>query len=269
MVFLSILRNESLIIRSILVLLLLHVNFVVAGQTFAPKPSWSQEFHSWRNKPLNGWFVDVADYKSEAQQYTDSIGNLYCKNGFLHLRATADKRGNKVCSSARISTKGYKSFLYGKLEIRAKIQTGKGIFPAIWMLREDHGMVFPLGEIDIMEYIDCFESRQYHTTVHIVEKEFGKEEIRHKHYQSVEANMKKFHKYTLEWTANYLLFKLDGKEVNRVKKEDAEFWPFDVPYVLILNVAYGSWGAQCGTDESIFPKEMIIDWIRYYPLVNN
>ena len=79
--------------------------------------------------------------------------------------------------------------------------------------------------------------------------------------------MSSFHIYCLEWTPTYLMYKLDGKEVGIYKKEDAEFWPFDKPYVLILNMAYGGYGALCGTDESIFPREMIVDWVRYYPLI--
>lgn len=260
-------RNQLLSLLLVSGAILLINNVAEAQVVFSKRPSWKQEFSSFYRKPLTEWDVFKGKYATEEQYYTDSIRNIYVKNGKLHIKATSDVHDEKVCSSGRISTKGYKSFLYGKLEIRAKIPTGKGIFPAIWMLREDHGNVFPLGEIDIMEYIECFEGKRYHNTVHIVEKELGKKELRHKHYESVEADMTKYHVYSFEWTPNLLVFYLDGKVVNQLKKEDAEFWPFDAPYVLILNVAYGSWGAQCGTDNTIFPVEMLVDWIRYYPLI--
>lgn len=239
------------------------------AQPFSFNPRWSQEFHGFRKRTLSNWDIYKGPYPTTEHFYTDSIGNLFIQNGYLHIKATADKRGDKVCSTARASTKGLRSFLYGKLEVRAKIPQGKGLVPAIWMLREDHGSVFPLGEIDIMEYIECYDASKYCTTTHIVEKEFGKPEIRHKHSKFVKANMKKFHIYGLEWTPTRLRFLLDRKEVYRIDKQDAEFWPFDAPYVLILNLAFGSWGGQCGMDYSIFPREMLIDWIRYYPLLNN
>ena len=239
-------------------------------QTFAKRPSWSEEFSSflWKSK-LDDWTIHIGKYASELEYYTDDINNVFVRNGKLHLRATPDKREDKVCSSGRVNTLGHKSFLYGKLEVRAKVPMGKGIFPAIWMLREDHPKVFPLGEIDIMEYIECFEGKEYCITTHIVEKDPGKDEIRHKHSKHVETDMSKYHIYGLEWTPTCLRFMLDRNEVYKLEKKDAEFWPFDAPYYLLLNVAYGSWGAKCGTDDSIFPCEMLVDWIRYYPLIEN
>ncbi len=241
---------------------------LVVAQEFSRRPSWRQEFSGWGTKELVGWdfFLGIASPR-EQEYYTDSIGNVFIKNGKLHIRATADPRRGMVCSSGRVSTINHKVFLYGKLEVRAKVPLGKGIFPAIWMLREDHPRTLPLGEIDIMEYIDCFNGKQYCTTTHIVEKESGKQEIRHTHSQMVDADMNKYHVYTLEWTSSLLRYKLDGKEVYHVSKDEAEFWPFDDPYILIINVAYGSWGAQCGKDDTIFPREMLIDWIRYYPMI--
>ena len=244
--------------------------FTLQAQSFATRPSWSDEFSSflWKSK-LDDWTIHKGKFASELEYYTDDINNVFVRNGKLHLRATPDKREDKVCSSGRVNTLGFKSFLYGKIEIRARVPQGNGIFPAIWMLREDHPKTFPLGEIDIMEYIECFNGKQYCTTTHIVEKGPGQKEIRHRHSQMVDADMDIYHVYALEWTPSLLLFKLDGKEVYHVSKDEAEFWPFDDPYVLIINVAYGSWGAQCGTDDSIFPCEMMVDWIRYYPLIDN
>lgn len=240
------------------------------AQSFSKRAQWSNEFSSflWKSR-LRDWSIHRGKFSSEQEFYTDSIGNVFVRNGYLHIKATPDKREDKICSSGRVSSKGFKSFLYGKIEIKAKIPTGRGVFPAIWMLRDDHPKTFPLGEIDIMEYIECFEGRQYCTTTHIVEKGPGREEIRHRHSKMIDTDLSTFHIYGLEWTPDYLRFLLDRKEVYRLEKYDAEFWPFDDPYILILNVAYGSWGAKCGTDETIFPCEMLVDWIRYYPMIDN
>lgn len=251
-----------------LVALLFNLIFANA-QTFTTKPAWSENFSSWGRRPLRDWDYLKGVYPGEEQFYTDSVGNVFLKNGYLHIKATADKRNNRVCSSGRVSTKDYKSFLYGKLEVRAKIPVGKGVFPAIWMLREDHGTKWPIGEIDIMEYIECFKKAEFATTIHLTNREHGYESnpIRFAHSRHKKADMTKFHIYGLEWTPNELTFTLDYKPYYTLKKDDAEFWPFDDPYILIFNVAYGSWGAQCGTDDSIFPKEMLVDWIRYYPML--
>ena len=210
------------------------------------------------------FFTDSRNYPD--CDFTDSIGNVYVKNGKLHIVATKNTKGGKKCSSGRISTIGKQSFLYGKIEVKAKAATGKGLCPAIWMLM-DNPKPIPFGEIDIMEYIECFEGKQYCTTIHIVEQEPEKDEIRHKHSTMVDADIRKYHVYTLEWTPEALVFKLDGKTVYTLNKTEAEFWPFDHPYYLIMNVTYGNWGAKCGMDDNILPREMVVDWVKYYRLI--
>jgi len=238
---------------------------------FARKPAWSESFNSIKKTPLLDWNIIRQNYPTGNQFFTDSIGNVFLEKGCLHLKATADKRADKVCSSGYVSTKGFKSFLYGKIEIRAKIPTGKGIFPGIWMLREDHGTVWPLGEIDIMEYIECFKKKEYATTIHLTyrEKGYKSDPIKYTYSKQKKTNMRRFHIYGLEWTPNKLTFTLDHRPYYSVYKSDLEYWPFDVPYIILLSLGYGGWGAKCGMDDSILPREMLIDWIRYYPLLSN
>lgn len=254
--------------KSYLILLLMLISVSVFGQPkFATSPSWKTNFWLPGKIDSDDWTHHVGSFSKEIERYTDSKANVYVSGGYLHIKALRNEVTGEI-TSGRVHTLGKQSFKYGRLEIKAKLPTGKGIFPAIWMLRTDHAKVFPLGEIDIAEYIECFEQKQYCTTTHIVERKPGEKEIRHRHTTMVDADMTKFHVYALEWTPEALIFKLDGNEVFHVYKSEAEFWPFDAPYYLLLNVAYGSWGAQCGTDDSIFPREMLVDWIRYYPLVS-
>ena len=84
--------------------------------------------------------------------------------------------------------------------------------------------------------------------------------------QLVKADVSKFHIYTLEWYKDKLVFLLDGNLCYQFDKKEGEAWPFDKPYYLILNVAYGGWGGSCGMDDSACPCEMKDDWIRYYKL---
>ena len=258
-------KSFSFIFLIILFLIVAQKN--IYAQQFSRKPEWMDNFSRSGTIDSDNWNYHVGKFSNYEEYYTYSIGNVFVKNGKLHIVATKDRRSDRICSSGRINTLGKKSFLYGKLEIKAKVPTGQGIFPAIWMLRVDHPQVFPLGEIDIMEYIECFNKKEYCTTTHIVEKVSEGKEKRHKHSKQVSANMNKYHIFSLEWTPNALVYKLDRKVVYLLDKNEAEYWPFDAPYYLILNVAYGNWGAACGTDDSIFPCEMLVDWIRYYSLI--
>ena len=235
---------------------------------FERRPFWKESFSKRGPVDSNKWSY-FTDYSSIYKNcvFTDDIENTFVKNGKLHLVATRDPENRKTSATGRIRTLGKQSFLYGKLEVKAKIPTGHGLCPAIWMLREDHPRTVPLGEIDIMEYIECFEKKQYVSTIHIVEKEPGQKEVRHKHSARIDADMdNKYHIYSLEWTPESLVLKLDGQLVYSLVKDEAEFWPFDDPYYLILGLTYGNWGASCGMDESILPCEMLVDWVRYYRL---
>lgn len=248
----------------------LFTGIVADAQTFSKRPSWRAEFNSIKLVPLSDWSILVRNYPTGNQFFTDSIGNVFVKNGCLHLKVTPDRREDKECSGAYVSTKDYKSFLYGKLEVKAKVPTGSGIFPSIWMLQVEHGKVWPRGEIDIMEYIECFEKKEYATTIHLTHRENGiGEYLEYTHTHNEKANMNKFHIFGMEWTPDFLTFTLDHKPYYTLKKEELEYWPFNEPYYLITGVGFGSWGAKCGMDFSILPREMIIDWVRYYPLVQN
>ena len=179
------------------------------------------------------------------------------------FRTLDEKKDKALCTSGRIHTLGKVSFLYGRLEIKAKCPTGKGIWPAFWMLPAEEGL--PFGEIDIMEYIDCWSSKEYQINVHVTDKKNGNR-IKKMNPQLVKADVSKFHIYTLEWYKDKLVFLLDGNLCYQFDKKEGEAWPFDKPYYLILNVAYGGWGGSCGMDDSAFPCEMKVDWIRYYKL---
>ena len=234
-----------------------------AQSNFESKPIWTEEFQKRHIPDSSYWSYTIGMQGKELEFYTNNTKNIYCKSGNLILRALNEKKGKALCTSGRIHTRGKVSFLYGKLEIRAKCPTGKGIWPAIWMVPEKWSL--PFGEIDIMEYIDCWESKKYQINVHVETRDKG-EKVRKMHPKMVNASVSKYHLYTLEWYKDRLVFLLDNKKHYEFHKEEGKPWPFDKPYYLILNVAYGAWGGTCGMDESIFPCEMKVDWIKYYKL---
>ena len=134
--------------------------------SFENTPSWSDEFRWTKDLDVRYWNKDDRFWETEMQIYSRSKENSFCNMGLLHLKAIKKDVDGRHCVSARVNTCNKVSFLYGKIDVRAKAPVGKGIFPAIWMLPMD--LTRPYGELDLMEYIDCWGGRQIQTNVHIV-----------------------------------------------------------------------------------------------------
>lgn len=235
---------------------------VFSQSKFERKCSWSDEFKEKGMPNESYWKAEKRLNRPELQEYVRKKKNSYCEKGLLHIKCIKEKSENNMeCTSAKVSSKGKKSFLYGKFEVRAKAPVGKGIFPAIWMMPED--MTKPYGEIDLMEYIDCWKGKKIQTNVHVV-YEYGVKAYQHQKIYELDVN--DWHIYTLEWTKESLTFLVDGEVVQQLHKSKLEAWPFDRPYYIILNVAFGGWGGSCGVDYDILPKEMLVDYVRYYKL---
>ncbi len=162
---------------------------------------------------------------------------------------------------------GKGDWLYGKVEVRAKVASGRGIWPAIWMLPTDweYGGWPRSGEIDIMEHVG-YEPDSIYTTVHT-------ETFNHiKNTQIGSATYlpdceTDFKVYGIEWDEEKIDFFIDDQKVftftNSGKGVDE--WPFDQKFHLILNVAVGgNWGGVKGVDNEMFPASMQIDYVRVY-----
>ena len=197
------------------------------------------------------------------------------ENGFLIIEARKEKSGSQNFSSARLVTKGKGDFKYGKFEIRAKLPTGRGTWPAIWMLASssDYGnRGWPdNGEIDIMEHVG-FDQNNIHGNIHT--KAFNHTIHTNKGNNIiVETASSEFHVYSCEWTPDRVSILVDGKEYFVFKKEAGYTWakwPFDKPQHLLLNIAVGGdWGGQKGVDETIFPQKMEVDYVRVFPLATS
>jgi beta-glucanase (GH16 family) len=224
-----------------------------------PDPSkWSFETHG------NDWGWG----NNELQYYTDQEDdNAWVSEGILHLRAEKETIADKNYTSARLVTKDKGDWKYGKMEIRAKVPKGRGLWSAIWMMptKSTYGEWPASGEIDIMEHVG-FSPDTIHTAIHTkdynhmigTEKTVGVE---------VDNIYEEFHLYTLEWSSDSCVMLIDGNECFSFRKEnnDPDKWPFDKSFYLILNVAVGgNWGGMKGIDDSIFPQVMEVDYVRVY-----
>ncbi len=220
----------------------------------APDPAvWKPELGYVRNK--------------EAQYYTRRSENARLEKGVLVIEARRDEWEGKPITSASLTTKGTRSFLYGRIEVRAKIPTGSGTWPAIWMLGEDKsGGGWPAcGEIDVMENVG-FEPRKIHANVHCAAYNHVKRTGKGRGIE-VEAPWADFHVYAVEWSEDRLEFFYDDTLyfVYRKESDDPAVWPFAKPHYLLFNLAIGgSWGGQKGVDETLFPHRFEIDYVRYY-----
>lgn len=195
---------------------------------------------------------------NERQYYTKH--NVGVKDGHLVITATKDS----LYQSGRITTKGKFEFQYGTIEVRAKLPTGQGIWPAIWMLGSNISDVgWPkCGEIDIMEYVGR-EPHEIHTTLH-TQDSHGKSV--NTMVTTIEDIEEGFHLYKCRWTKDAISFYIDDVLVYTFSPEDKNenIWPFDQPFYVILNVAVGGNFGGPEVDDSIFPQEFVVDYVKVY-----
>lgn len=243
--------------------------------SFSQEISWSDEFTVDGKPDNNIWGYDLGGNgwgNNESQTYTDDLENARVENGNLVIEA---KYSNSSYTSARLVTKNKKDFLYGRMEVKALLPVGRGTWPAIWTLATDSNYgnnYWPdNGEMDIMEHVGMDQDRIHaniHTKAfhHSIGTNKGNNKI-------VEKASEEFHIYRLDWHPNSIEFYVDNLLLFEFKKEAGytwQEWPFDKPQHLLLNIAVGGdWGGQQGIDKTVFPQKMLIDYVRFYELVED
>lgn len=231
---------------------------------------WQDEFNdSNLDSPDESlWYYETGDNgwgNNEIQNYIAGTKNgVTCaevSNGIFSI--IAQKVGEEVYS-IRINSK--ESWKYGYFEARLKLPKGKGTWPAFWMLPKEFKAWPDDGEIDIMEevgYNPEYVSSSIHTKAynHSIGTQKTKEVL-------IEGSQSDFHVYALEWTENYIRTFVDGKELfyyPNDKKGNKDTWPFNAPFYLKLNLAWGGfWGGAQGVDESCLPATYQIDYVRVF-----
>ncbi len=235
--------------------------------------SWNDEFDYEGLPDGSKWNYEVGRIRNnEAQYYTRAREkNARVENGHLVIESHFEAFEGADFTSASVTTSGKAAWTYGRIEVRAQLPGGRGMWPAIWMLGTNIREVgWPTcGEIDIMEFVG-FDPNRIHANIHT--KAFnhsigtGKGASRR-----VDDPADAFHVYAVEWTENRLDFYIDEVRYFSYEKQEGygnDEWPFDKPHYLILNAAIGgSWGGQQGIDVNIFPTQYLIDYVRVYDLV--
>ncbi len=233
---------------------------------------WADEFDQDGKPDPKKWKYELGYQirNREAQHYTDKKKNAYVKDGHLIIEAIKEKSkapNGKTADYTAASLNSAKPFLYGRIDVRAKLPTGRGMWPAIWMLADRIGKVrWPLcGEIDIMENVG-YDPHVVHGSVH-TQKYNHTINTHQSSSLELEAPWENFHVYGIEWYPDRIDFYIDRVKYMTFNNEGSgdEAWPFDNPHNLKLNIAIGGmWGGVKGIDDSIFPQQMVIDYVRVY-----
>jgi beta-glucanase (GH16 family) len=238
-----------------------------AAPAGAWKQVWSDEFTVPGLPDPAKWDYETGYVRNDEKQfYTRARSqNARVENGSLIIEARKEAYEGSGYTSASLHTAGKGDWLYGRVEARARLPGGKGMWPAIWMLptASKYGTWPKSGEIDIMENVG-FDPKTVHFTVHT---------DAYNHTRGTQKGgsvllpdpQRDFHVYAAEWDAEKIVFQADGKEIFVFRKEGAgsAVWPFDDPFHLKLNVAVGgSWGGAI--DDAIFPQRMEVDYVRVF-----
>ena len=230
---------------------------------------WSDEFDTIDSTK---WTFEIGTGASgwgnnEWQYYTGRSENAYVQDGILHIRANKEDFEGAKYTSARMITKGKFSFTYGTVEARIALPIGKGIWPAFWTLGENIDAVsWPAcGEIDIIEAVN--DENVVYGTNHWQaggnQADYGNN-TRDYYGTSKELDITQFHNYKMVWNEKLIAMYVDNFKYQEIAIENAKdgLEAFHKPQFFILNVAVaGNWpGFE--VDDSQFPNEMLVDYIR-------
>lgn len=237
---------------------------------------WSDEFEGEGLPDTTKWIYDVGNWgwgNNEPQYYTASrTENARLENGNLIIEARKNDMGQEW-TSARLTTRGKTSFLYGKIEFRGKAPAKDGTWAAGWLLGDAYRdeLSWPYcGEIDVLECVgseidDETGNGINHASCH-TRTYYFKENTSITAVTNVEDMTNTFHTYTIEWMPDGIKAFLDGKEYYTYDKtKDSLEWPFDKPQNIILNLAMGG-GMGGAIDPSIDGQQFILDYVRVYEL---
>lgn len=233
---------------------------------------WSDEF--------NGTTLDAAKWGLELNEgdpgdavYTSRSQNLFVANGNLALQAQKESYSGKQYTSTQISTRNKGYWKYCRIDVRAKLPYGQGMWPAIWMMPNNpaYGGWPSSGEIDIMENLGK-NTRLEYTTIHYG---VANRSSQGTYTTQVGSSLSdSFHVYTMVWDSASFKFYLDSSNnfwnLNSWSPDNVTFpKPFDQPFFLIIDLAVGgSWGGPAD-NITVFPQQVLVDWVRVYQRQNS
>ena len=244
---------------------------------------WSDEFDQDGKVNAENWTFEYGFVRNEELQWYQEE-NAWVEDGFLIIEAREERKINPTYhisyshwgekrryithTSSSLNTRGNHKWLFGRFEMRAKIDISDGLWPAFWTLGEDKEWPSN-GEIDIMEYykgkilanIACGTTSrwnpEWHSTTRSIEELGGK------------SWADDFHVWRMDWTPEYIALYVDDDLMikkpiaNLYNKDSSGFNPFMQPHYILINLALG--GINGGElNDTKFPSRYLIDYVRVY-----
>ena len=261
-------------------LMLLATVFALPLSAQCPQLVWEDAFDGdaldltkWTHQIGDGCDINLCGWGNNELQYYRPE-NTEVSNGTLKITAQRESFENRNYTSSRINTKGLSEWTYGRFEARMKLPTGKGLWPAFWMLSTDepYGSWPQSGEIDIMEIIGS-EPSISHGTIH-----FGQLPNNRSATESYALNASTFnddfHTFAIEWESSVIRWYVDdylfSTKIRSVT--GGSRWPFDHDFHFLLNVAVGGNWPGSPNASTVFPQTMEVDYVRvydgYFPSIN-
>lgn len=226
---------------------------------------WRDEFNGTQIDPAN-WVHETGPnwFNNELQNYTDRPVNSYVSDGKLVIVAKKENLEGREYTSARMKTAGLHEFKYGRIDIRAKLPIGQGIWPALWMLGSNIDAVgWPkCGEIDNMELIGK-EPSTVHGTPH------WDNNGSHASYTgstqlATGTFADKYHVFSIIWNSQSIKWLLDDVQFHVIDITPAELSEFHQKFFFIFNVAVGGDWPGNPDATTVFPKQMEVDYVRVF-----
>ncbi|WP_164545769.1 glycoside hydrolase family 16 protein [Paenibacillus albus] len=248
---------------------------LMTGSDNGWKLIWNEDFEG-PDIDLSRWDYDIGGHgwgNNERQYYTKEARNAYIKDSKLIIKAIQEEYEGSPYTSAKLVTRGKADWLYGRFEIRAKLPSGQGIWPAFWMLPTDpqlYGNWPSSGEIDMMEMVGK-EPNRVHGTLHMGNPHIYKGGS----FALAEGNFADhFHIFTLDWTPEQIRWYIDGELYHKSSEwysRETEFAeptpypaPFNQPFYLMLNLAVGGYWPGSPDESTVLPQMLEVDYIRIY-----
>jgi beta-glucanase (GH16 family) len=232
---------------------------------------WSDEFNYTGLPDPSKWGYEHGFLRNHEKQYytRGRLENARVEGGMLVIEGRRDdfrtpSGGLAQYTSASLFSKNPADWLYGRIEVKAKLPEGKGVWPAIWMLGSNITKVgWPAcGEIDIMEFVGK-EPDKIYSTLHY--RAGGVHKANHKEFETPRPSGD-FHVYAAEWFPDRIDFFFEGEKYQTVLTDEAGLGadnPFRRPQKLLINLALGgAWGGD--VDDSMLPQKYLIDYVRIY-----
>jgi len=224
---------------------------------------WSDEFNYEGAPDSAFWIHEIGNGdgwgNNELEYYTNRLDNAIVSNGTLKINLKKESFEGFNYTSARLITKGKYSFKYGKIEFRAKLPTGAGTWPALWMLGSNIDTVpWPAcGEIDVMEHVGN-QQNIIHGSLHSPQHYGGNADTG---TVNIPTASTEFHIYSVEWNASSIKFFVDGQLYHSYANNAAT--PFNSNFFIIMNVAMGgNFGGN--VDPNFVASTMEVDYVRVY-----